>query len=147
MIRYFDTSALLPYYRAEAASAECEALLIDSDQGVALTELTAVEMGSALARLVRMAQLSEAGAAKIYDSFFQDQVRGRFTPVSIDARVYQRALDWLLLRVTPLRTLDALHLACAAGLGAELVTRDEVLARAARRFGVACIHVEDPPIG
>lgn len=38
---------------------------------------------------------------------------------------------------TPLRTLDALHLAVAASNNLRLVTADETLAEAANVFGVA----------
>ena len=44
---------------------------------------------------------------------------------------------WIEGLQTPLMTLDALHLASAASEGAELVTEDRALLRAAATLGVA----------
>lgn len=51
---YFDTSALLPYYRREHASERVQALLLSQSQPVLISHLTEVEVASALARWVRM---------------------------------------------------------------------------------------------
>jgi predicted nucleic acid-binding protein len=50
---YFDTSALLPYYRQEQASEQVQALLSVQRQPVLISHLTEVEVASALARWVR----------------------------------------------------------------------------------------------
>lgn len=53
------------------------------------------------------------------------------------ARLEARARDWLASLAVPLQTLDALHLAVAAGQGCRLLTSDRQLALAARRLGVS----------
>ena len=85
---YFDTSALLPYYRQEAASRAVQQLLQSQTQPVLISDLTRVEVARALAR------------------------------------------------TAALRTLDALHLACAAAGDAALVTLDDSLRAAAVSLGI-----------
>jgi predicted nucleic acid-binding protein len=141
VIRYFDTSALMPYYRAERSSARCEAVLRESAEGVMLSDLAEVEFASTLARLVRMGELDEPGAALIQRMLSAHVAEGRYLPMRLESAHMRQARDWLLLRTTALRSLDTLHLALAAASGAELVTRDAVLAGAAHRFGVAVLHI------
>lgn len=57
---YFDTSALLPYYRAEDVSDQVQALLGRQTEPVLISRLTVVEVASALARWVRMEELTES---------------------------------------------------------------------------------------
>ncbi len=59
---YLDTSALLPYYREEEASHRVESLLRKIKPPVLLSELTRVEMASAIARWTRMNEISEPQA-------------------------------------------------------------------------------------
>lgn len=133
---YFDTSALLPYYRSEPASEEVQALLDKQTEPVLISELTAVEVASALARWVRMQELSDAQANRIESALQEDIRDGRFLVRPLTGEHYRRAYHWLLTRKTPLRTLDALHIACAEGSEAALVTYDETMRQAAEFFGL-----------
>jgi predicted nucleic acid-binding protein len=133
---YLDTSALLPYYREEAVSDAVQALLMSLTRPALLTLLTQVELASALARWVRMGELTPAQAAEVESAYREDLESGCFRVVALDARHYRQAERWLLARMTPLRTLDALHLACAHALGAVLVTCDVLLARSASSLSV-----------
>ena len=134
---YVDTSALLPYYRSESASAVVESLLLAQSQPVLISDLTRVEFASALARWVRMAELTEAQANWVESAFYEDVSEGRFQVAALTRSHYDRANHWLLTRRTGLRTLDALHLACAEVNGAHLLTLDDDLRAAAVLFGVA----------
>lgn len=133
---YLDTSALLPYYRQEQASERVQALLLAQSQPVLISHLTEVEVVSALARWVRMGELSEQDANRIESAFGDDIRQGRFVRCSMDAVHYQRAIHWISMRKTSLRTLDALHLACAEYYQACLITEDEALLSAAIFFGL-----------
>jgi predicted nucleic acid-binding protein len=139
--RYFDTSALVPYYRPEPASEACEALLLASGDAVVVSDLVEVEFASVVARLVRMGELDEDGARRVERAFAEDAAEGRYRRVAVEGGHFGRARDWLRLRTTALRLLDALHLAVAAGLGAELVTADGTLAEAGERLGLAVKRV------
>ncbi|MDZ7662835.1 type II toxin-antitoxin system VapC family toxin [Thiohalophilus sp.] len=138
---YIDTSALLPYYRQEPASEQVQALFSAQQSPVLISRLTKLEVASALARWVRTRELSEAQANRIEAAFFEDCDEGRFMIKALTVSQFDRANHWLLARKTTLRTLDALHLACAAGNEATLVTLDDALFRAAEYLG---LHVRQP---
>jgi predicted nucleic acid-binding protein len=68
---------------------------------------------------------------------------GALRIVNITDRVVARAVE--LLERWPLRTLDSLHVACAAEWSAELfVSADERQCVAARRYG---LRIEQLPLG
>lgn len=133
---YLDTSALLPFYREEKASAAVERLLMAQREPVLLSRLGELEVASAIARWVRLRELCEAQANQVENTFREDVRAGRFRLLDIEPGDYVRAREWLLARKTPLRVLDALQLACALRHEAELVTADVLMARAARHFGL-----------
>ncbi len=133
---YFDTSALLPYYRQEASSHQVQARLTTSSKPVLISHLTRVEMASALARWVRTRELSESQTNRLEIAFREDIDAARFLVKPMIRKDYERANQWLLARKTALRTLDALHLACAARNEATLITLDAALSQAARFLGL-----------
>lgn len=133
---YFDTSAVLPYYRSESASEAVQALLQAQSSPVLISHLTEVEVMSALARWVRMADLTEPEANRIEGAFHDDVSYGRFSLCTVEPGYYQRAAQWIGTRKTSLRTLDALHLSCAEHHGAHLITEDLALIDAAHFFGI-----------
>ena len=108
---YFDTSALLPYYRQEASSEAVQELLSRQTQPVHISRLTTVEFASALARWVRTEELTEPQANRVESALHEDIVQGRLVVRPVESRDFERAFQWLLARKTALRTLDALHLA------------------------------------
>lgn len=133
---YFDTSAVLPYYRQEHASDSVQAMLESQTRPVLISHLTQVEVASALARWVRMGELSEPQANRLESAFHDDVSHGRFTLCPIETAYYQRAGHWIGTRKTSLRTLDALHLACAEHHQARLISEDDALVNAAIFFGI-----------
>lgn len=141
---YADTSAVLPFYRGESASDAIEHLLFAQHQPPVISELVRVEFASALARWVRMGELNEAQANRIESAFHEDVREGRFRLVSLDSSAFDRAMHWLLTRRTSLKTLDALHLACAEANQAPLLTLDQALLASAEFLGVATFSDLDP---
>lgn len=141
---YFDTSALLAYYRQEPASEKVQALLTAQTQPVMISHLTEVEVASALASWVRMGELSEAQANRIESAFHDDVTHGRFVRCLIEPSHFQRAIHWISMRKTSLRTLDALHLASAEQLQACLISEDEALIAAVGFFGLDARRVSPP---
>ena len=132
---YFDTSAVVPYFCPEKTSPIVERLLQESPERQ-ICPLTEVEFASALAQKTRAAELRLADARKIWHKFQQALRSGAFTVVSLEISHFQQAAEWLSQFNTTLRTLDALHLAVAAGNDSVLVTGDAGLARAAGRLGI-----------
>jgi predicted nucleic acid-binding protein len=66
---YLDTSALLPYYREEPSSMKIQELLISMRPPVIISDLTKVEFAAAMARWVRMNEVSDAQATYIDQDF------------------------------------------------------------------------------
>ncbi len=133
---YFDTSAILPYYREEAHSASIERLLRSQVEPVLINDLTRLEFASALARWVRMQEIAEPHAQLLSRAFDEDIGAGRYRITPSTREHTELARQWLLARTTSLRTLDALHLAFAAAGGAVLVTLDADLRAAAAALGI-----------
>ncbi|QYZ67202.1 MAG: hypothetical protein NV67_03365 [Gammaproteobacteria bacterium (ex Lamellibrachia satsuma)] len=130
---YFDTSALLPLYRQEQLTAQAEQ--IQNEVTLVISALTEVEVASALARWVRMGELTGEQAELLETTFSEDLRLDVFERVALEDRHYWQARHWLLGRKTALRTLDALHLACAVEYNLMIVTADKVLADAAALVG------------
>jgi len=135
---YFDTSALLPYYREEAVSEEIEKLLLSITPPIFISDLTKVEFASALSRWVRMRELTEAQANLVENILLQDIQSNLLIPLSLSTMHYRQAERWLSSRKTPLRTLDALHLACSLHHDSIMVTCDKNLHQSATILGVPC---------
>ena len=133
---YLDTSALLPYYRPEALSTQVQTLLQNIQGEVFISDLTEVEVSSALSRWYRMRELDENQAQNIENKFAEHLTQGLFTCLSLDKVHFQQAKLWLNTRQTALRTLDALHLACSNNVGARIITADEALMQAAQYFNI-----------
>jgi predicted nucleic acid-binding protein len=134
---YVDTSVVLAFYRAEAESSRAQALLDGLKQPALISSLTEVEFVSALARWVRTAEIHEADANRLHAAFQSDLDNGCYQVIALTSAHYHQAIIWLLARRSALRTLDALHLACAAKRQAPLATFDKTMQSAAVAFGVA----------
>jgi uncharacterized protein len=132
---YLDTSAVAPFYWTEALSEAIEALLREEAEP-ALSQLAEVELFSALSRRVRMGEVESDAARAIVNRFQADLNQGFYTRLIVEPVHYNLARDWIGQFDTPLRTLDALHLAIAASHNIAIVTADEGLAESARRLGV-----------
>ena len=66
---------------------------------------------------------------------------GYFERLALGAQHYQLAADWIEALRSPLRALDALHIAVASVEGLPIATADRHLARAAKSFNVKVIAV------
>ncbi len=102
----------------------------------AISALVDVEFVSAVARKVRTAQLSPAGARQVLRDYDEDRSAGRYRLAEVGASHYAQARRWIESLEVPLRTLDALHLAVAHGQSIPLLTADRQLARAARKLAL-----------
>ena len=128
---YLDTSAIAPFYWSEALSDTVEELLRrETIRG--LSQLVEVELFSALSRRVRMKEISQEEAKAITKIFQHHLDIGFYRKITLDSVHYQLARYWIGQFSTPLRTLDALHLACASCNNMCLVTADEALAASAK---------------
>ncbi len=127
---YLDTSVIAPFYWSEALSDLVEELLSrETKRG--LSQLVEVELFSALSRRVRMREISQGEARAIANRFSYHLNNDFYLLIPIESVHYQLARNWIGQFNTSLRTLDALHLACASYNNMRLVTADDALAASA----------------
>ena len=140
MITYFDTSSLLKFIIKEIGSEENLNIWNFSDEKVC-SQLTRTEMHSALMRKVREGSISaSAMRARLnaMDKLFADVVLVDITSEVIDASCE-------LVKELPLKSADAIHLATALVVRADLFSSsDKKLCAAASESGIA---VTDPTEG
>jgi predicted nucleic acid-binding protein len=142
-MRFWDSSAVVPLIVAQAASSQADAWLSE-DPEIALWTLTAVEVASAVRRLVREGLLGEreanAAEARADELIETSHVVMNIETVKVQAR--------RLLRLHSLRAADAMQLGAALEWAGSrptdrlFVTLDAQLARAAAREG---FHVVPDP--
>jgi predicted nucleic acid-binding protein len=138
---YLDTSALAKWYLNEDMSEDVEDY-IRQHGPVAVSDLTMVEMRSLLARHRREKQISAAMELRVFGTFQEDMRHGHLTCHGIPQSAPAAAIH--IISVLPrvaLRALDALHLAIAKEIQADvLVTSDRLTATAARSIGLKVIQ-------
>jgi len=102
----------------------------------AISALVEVEFASVLARKVRAREISVEDARAVLTQFHAHQAEGLYRIVALEGAHCVRARRWIETFRTPLRTLDALHLALVADSGSVLLTADIQFAQAARKLRV-----------
>lgn len=136
MTFYLDTSAIVPLFVPEPASAAITALLGGSPEPLVVSEFAAGEFASALSRLVRSSRITENTARAALVDFDSWRIAYCLSPVldAIDIRAaaaFVRRFDLKLLLP------DAVHAAMSQRLGATLIIFDRRLADAATALGIA----------
>ena len=132
---YIDTSVLVAYYCPEPLSATAERVIREAD-APAISPLTEVEFHSALAIKTRIREIKMEAAERVLSLFRLHLEERRYRIVPIEAKHFGLACDWIGRFSTPLRSVDALHLATAFASGLRLITADKNLGRSAAHFGV-----------
>lgn len=133
---YIDTSILVAFYCPEKISNQVEEILINTNCP-AISQLTEVELTSALARKTREKTLSQKDAIDVLSIFRSHIDEKSFQYLPIQPKHYSAAMNWIAEFNTPLRTLDALHLAIAVENKAPLLTADIKFADSAEFLGIA----------
>ena len=127
---YLDASVLLPTIVDEPTSDQVDAF-IDGTPDIIVSDFAAMEVASAVSRLVRMRKLERANATKRLDDF--DAWRAVKSPVvEVQASDVRLATIYVRRFELKLRAPDALHVAMAQRLGVTLATLDRRLATAAQ---------------
>lgn len=135
---YLDTSVLAAYYYPEPLSREVQRLVRSTVQPT-ISDLTEVELFSALGRKIRVHEVRVTEAERVAAQFLAHLESNLYNRVPIERRHYKLARDWIGRFTTPLRTLDALHLAVAATEGLRFATVDRALARSAADLGIQTV--------
>jgi uncharacterized protein len=136
---FFDSSALAKRYIEEKGSDRLQAI-ISSASALGVSVICIPELISALCRRRRETRLSSRQYREAKAAVFADIEDA--SVIGISEEVIARSVE--LLEHFPLRSADALHIACAAEWSAELfVSADERQARAARAHGLQVEVLEE----
>jgi len=142
MTAYFvDTSAIGKRYLVEIGSTWIESIAQPSSGNrIVISDLTEVEVWSAIERKLREARISLSDATRFQNEFMVD-VKNQYITVAVSELVRKRARD--LLSTYPLRAMDAIQLASAleilpqVGTSLIFVSADRALLSAAGAEGLA----------
>jgi len=137
---YLDTSALAKWYLNEKNS-DAFVLWIGQQDDVHISSLTATEMRCLLARRRRAGEISTELEQKIFAAFSEDMEHGYLSQHPLNHDHAMAAIGLIdQLPQHALRTLDAMHLAVARGIGADAIaTADNIMAEAAESLAMDVI--------
>ena len=128
MTSYFDTGILLKLYTAEAESAAVQDFVRRRGEPLRITDLHRAECASALRLKAFRGECTETESTEALELIASDLRSGVLRMVAVDWNAAWEQCSHLAEQhaaTTGARTLDTLHIACAARLGAtELVTSD-----------------------
>ncbi|MEW6326527.1 MAG: type II toxin-antitoxin system VapC family toxin [Thermodesulfobacteriota bacterium] len=135
---FVDTSSLVKFYYPEPDSDRIETLLLQAER-IYITNLSIVEMASALSKKVRTGDLRKEQETVLWNTFLDDLQTGQMEVVTLDDRDYFKAAD--LIREFGgrygIKTLDSLQLSAAHGLhNAEFLCSDKTLNQVASKMGI-----------
>ena len=134
---FFDSSAWAKRYIEEEGSRTVEELCFEAEQ-ITLSILCIPEVVSAFSRLMREEKISKKQFKQLKGHLFREIKDLQLVQITED--VIQNAVT--LLQTYPLRTLDALHIACALSVKIDLfVTADRKQMEAARALNLAISEV------
>lgn len=146
---FFDTSALIKYYHAEAGRQKVIVLVEEPASNIQISRLSYVEWHSAFARRVRTGEISSDEFRSLRGRFYADLRDRKFRVIPLRAIHLQRAARLLSNHglTHSLRTLDALQLTVALDLSRlapldAFVCADANLCHVARLEGLSIINPE-----
>ncbi len=124
-IAYVDASALVKLVLAETESLEMSRWYVESER--------------VLTSRIGVIETRRASARRVHDPVHLERVLSGIEVINLTPRLADRAA---MIGPASLRTLDAIHLATALAIGANLtsfVTYDDRLAEAARALGLPVV--------
>lgn len=118
---FFDTSALVKHYNKEKGTEEIDAIFGDTSADIWVSQLSTVEIASALSKKVREGAINNESKRIAIAAFLREHRKKRFQVIYIDKEIIRGATEILVKRGSqiPLRTLDAIQLECALRLSRE----------------------------
>ncbi|HUI97111.1 MAG TPA: type II toxin-antitoxin system VapC family toxin [Xanthobacteraceae bacterium] len=132
---YLDASVLVALFANDSLTDRADAYLRARPDVLVVSDFAAAEFASAFARRVRMGLLTADEARRAFSTFDTWTARECET-LQITALDIAAAASFLRRLDLVLRTPDAVHIAVAQRLDAELLTYDDKMASGARALGV-----------
>ncbi|MGE4095881.1 MAG: type II toxin-antitoxin system VapC family toxin [Candidatus Binatia bacterium] len=145
---FFDTSALIKFYHQEIGTDRVEAIFQRLDTLLHISELATVELYAALARKVRMKEISLEAQQEAYRNF-EDDCLHRFVIQPLTGTVIQKAKNLVQQygNTKAFRSLDSLQLgACLIARTTRdwiFVCADSRLLEVAQEEGLQGLNPED----
>lgn len=136
---YIDTSALAAYYFPEKLSEQVHKKI--GSKKPTISELVVTEFYSAVSLKLRSRQASPQDANKIVTLFEGHLTEGYYERLSVLPEDFVLAISWIKLFNTPLRTLDALHLAMSRRRNLTLLTTDNLFYKSALKLKVHALYI------
>lgn len=133
---YLDTSVLVPLLTVDALTDRARAWGRTHRLPWILSDLAKTEFAAAITRKLRTRDVNE-GQARHAFAALDSLGAAHVTRARIDGSDLTRATAWIRRLALPLRAPDAIHLAAAQRLGAEVVTLDAGMAAAGQALGLA----------
>jgi len=148
---FLDTSALIKRYHREVGTDRVNALFESEEAILFISDVAIIEFYSAMARKVRMGELTQEGYEQVCDFFLGECDQGLFYIEEVNDVVKGKSVELLhsyALKLS-LRTLDSLQLATAMVLKERegldyFVTADSRLAQIVEWTGIVVINPENP---
>ena len=104
----------------------------------AISPFVELEFSSALAIKVRTGELAKSDGIKIASLFRSHVDEGKFRIIPVESSQFDLAREWISRFDSPLRAMDALHLAAAFTNSMPILTADVSQSRIARSLGIGC---------
>ncbi len=134
MIVYFDTSVLVAYYTVEDRTADAIAI-VDRAELPVISDVCVAEMNVVIRRKQRQGFLSAEAVTAVFE-LFDEHVRDIYVRIHLDEGHLEATRQLPARTESPLRTLDALHLAMGIDAGGAIATFDTRLAEASRSLDI-----------
>jgi len=137
---YLDASVLVALFTDDLFTTRADAFLRRQPSTIVLADFAAAEFASSVSRKVRMGRLSVSEARSVLSTFDTWMLgaaeRVEVAPVDIAAAsLFLRRLDLTL------RAADAINIATAQRLGAELASFDEKMIQSATALGIGAARL------
>jgi predicted nucleic acid-binding protein len=132
---HLDASVLVPLFAIDSLNSRAEKALRSLQNELIVSDLSAAEFSSVIARRVRTRDLRAEEARTAFLNF--DIWCNRYSRlVNIERIDFSQAIGLMRRLELSLRTPDALHIAIAQRIGGTLLTFDKRMASAARVLGI-----------
>jgi predicted nucleic acid-binding protein len=132
---YLDASVLVSLFASDSMTSRADAFLQSQPSVLIVSDFAAAEFASAIARDVRTKTLT-ADDAKVAFSIFDAWILRETERVHITSADISTAVAWLRRLDLPIRAPDAINIAIAQRVNANLFTFDKQMAENARVLGM-----------
>ena len=137
---YVDANVLISTFVEDEFSKKAERFFEAGTRGLHISDFVRAEFASVMGRLFRMKRLNLAEAREIL-AVFDIWASQKFEPVETQTADVRTAESLLRDLTLGLRAPDAINIAIAQRLGAELATFDKKMATAASKLGVTVADI------